>query len=212
MQTILVLGGHATGCKQSLLNRYVENTFPQTHKLIGVRFKSKAVEHDGAQIRLQIWIQGYSSTYLPENLKGAHAIIVGFDVTRRDTFEEVPMWLDYIREHTSGTALIYLVGNQIDLVSKRVVSQAEMREFAALHPMLRDERVHETSAKTGQGVKELFSSMTAQLLTTARRAAHEKWTEQRQAAGGKHGRALLGPAHTETWDHLRHVRPGAVRR
>jgi Ras-related protein Rab-1A len=118
---------------------------------IGVDFKIRTIELDGKTIKLQIWdtagqerFRTISSTYY----RGAHGIIVVYDVTNRTSFDNVSRWLTeidkYAREHVNKL----LVGNKVDSTDDdanvRQVPSKEGKEFADNHdiPFL------ETSAKT----------------------------------------------------------------
>jgi len=41
------------------------------------------------------------------------------DKVDKESFENTSRWVEYIREERGNSALIYLVGNKIDLVDKR---------------------------------------------------------------------------------------------
>lgn len=53
-----------------------------------------------------------------------------YDVTRRDTFKHAKQWLDEAQQNSNPDMVILLVGNKIDLDSKRSVTSKEGEEFA----------------------------------------------------------------------------------
>jgi GTPase SAR1 family protein len=53
-----------------------------------------------------------------------------YDITKHETFKNLPGWLEEIRKHASPNITITLVGNKLDLSENRDVSIAEAREFA----------------------------------------------------------------------------------
>ena len=85
-----------------------------------------------------------------------------YDVTRRDTFEKVELWLEMFREHHSGDAVSILVGNKIDLKGERDVDR-EQGERRAKECGI---SFCEISAKTGEGVEALFYSIIENIRTT----------------------------------------------
>ena len=81
---ILLIGNSAVG-KSSLLLRFAENTFPESFlPTIGVDFKIKTFLLEGQTVKLQIWDtagQERFKTITSSYYKGAHGIIIVFDIT-----------------------------------------------------------------------------------------------------------------------------------
>lgn len=79
-----------------------------------------------------------------------------FDLTDRVSYENVLMWLKEIKTNAEEGAVIVLVGNKKDLtlenLASRQVKESEAKELAAKHGLY----YCETSAKTGDNVKETF--------------------------------------------------------
>ena len=117
---LLLLGESCTGAKTCLLHRYIYNSFPSNLlPTIGIDFKIKIVQTDFGAIKLQIWdtagqerFHKISSTYV----KGSHCIILGYNVTDRQSFEEIrKYWYNFVMKNKGGNSpLMYLVGNKID--------------------------------------------------------------------------------------------------
>ena len=84
--------------------------------------------------------------------KNSVCAMVVYDITSRDSFEHVQNWLQDIKDQSPKTVLIVLIGNKIDLEENRVVSYDEGSEFAIKNGLI----FEETSAKTGQGIEEVF--------------------------------------------------------
>ena len=84
----------------------------------------------------------------------AQIVIVGFDVTNRNTLAKCDSWIKEVQDNC--TAIVFAVGNKIDLVDKREVSTEEARaHFQAMTPPV---PYFETSAKTGQNVTQVFET------------------------------------------------------
>ena len=134
---------------------------------IGVDFKIRTIELDQKTIKLQIWdtagqerFRTISSTYY----RGAHGIIVVYDVTNRPSFENVKRWLTEIEKYAREGVNKLLVGNKADQQEAdgtRQVSQMEGKQFAESQdiPFL------ETSAKTGTFVDTAFLMMAHDIKT-----------------------------------------------
>ncbi|XP_013597716.1 PREDICTED: ras-related protein RABD2b-like isoform X1 [Brassica oleracea var. oleracea] len=131
---------------------------------IGVDFKIRTVEQDGKTIKLQIWDtagQERFRTITSSYYRGAHGIIVTYDVTDQESFNNVKQWLNEIDRYASESVNKLLVGNKNDLTSQKVVSTETAQAFADELgiPFL------ETSAKNATNVEEAFMAMTAAIKT-----------------------------------------------
>ncbi|MFW9780046.1 MAG: Rab family GTPase [Candidatus Heimdallarchaeota archaeon] len=164
---ILLVGEFRVG-KSSLVLRYVEGRFPGDYMAtIGANFLVKTVrlEKDGEIFRvgLQIWdIGGHArSTQVGRVFfQGVSGALLVYDLTRKDTLEKLPLWVEQLRKY-SPEAKLYLVGNKDDLEEERVITQEEGRHAGM--DELGAENFFETSAKTGHRVEETFEEL-AELL------------------------------------------------
>jgi Ras-related protein Rab-1A len=91
--------------------------------------------------------------------RGAHGIIIVYDITDRDSFDNVKQWLNEIDRYACENVNKLLVGNKSDLDSKRQVDFDEAKAFA-------DERgipFLETSAKSAINVEKAFLTMAGEI-------------------------------------------------
>lgn len=142
-----------------LINIYNNNN---TNNTKGVDFKIRTVELEGKTIKLQIWDtagQERFRTITSSYYRGAHGIIVVYDVTDAESFNNVKQWLHEIDRYASENVNKLLVGNKSDLASKRAVTYEQGKEFA---DSLGIEFV-ETSAKNATNVEKAFMTMSAQI-------------------------------------------------
>lgn len=119
---------------------------------IGVDFKIRNNEVDGKTIKLQIWDtagQERFKTITASYYKGAHGIIVTYDITDRDSFSAVQNWMAEVEKHASDNISRILVGNKCDLESQRQVTFEEGQELADHYAV----RFLETSAKDSKNVE-----------------------------------------------------------
>jgi small GTP-binding protein len=163
---INLLGDGAVG-KTSLLLRYTQQLFRSESRLtIGVEFLSKTMEIDSKRIKLQIWDIGGQEQFrflMTTYVKGSNGALLLFDLTRRDTFESLPSWLDEMRKENpyDYNFPLILIGNKADLSKLREVSTEEAIGFAKFENCL---GYIETSAKTGENVEKTFELLVVFLL------------------------------------------------
>ncbi|CAL9202329.1 unnamed protein product [Musa hybrid cultivar] len=157
---LLLIGDSGVG-KSCLLLRFADDSYLESYiSTIGVDFKIRTVEQDGKTIKLQIWDtagQERFRTITSSYYRGAHGIIVVYDVTDQESFNNVKQWLNEIDRYASDSVNKLLVGNKCDLTANKVVSYETAKAFA-------DEigiPFMETSAKNATNVEQAFMAMTA---------------------------------------------------
>ena len=78
-------------------SRFCDDTFSDNiQSTIGVDFKVKHSTVDGLRVKLTVWDtagQERFRTLTSSYYRGAHAVLLVYDVTRRDTFENLAEWL-----------------------------------------------------------------------------------------------------------------------
>jgi hypothetical protein len=94
--------------------------------------KIRTIELDGKTVKLQIWDtagQERFRTITSSYYRGAHGIIVVYDITDLESFNNVKQWLHEIDRYASENVNKLMVGNKSDLTSKRAVTfeQAKVR-------------------------------------------------------------------------------------
>ena len=76
---------------------------------------------DGATVKAQIWDtagqEKYRAITVAHYRKALGALIV-YDITRRQTFENVKFWLDSLLAQSESSISLMLVGNKLDLVEE----------------------------------------------------------------------------------------------
>jgi len=154
----LLIGDSGVG-KSCLLLRFAENAFTENFiSTIGVDFKIKMMDIDGKRVKMQIWDtagQERFQTITTSYYRGAHGLIVMFDVTNRASFDNVKKWLGDIERYAPSGVVKMLVGNKVDLVDRRVVDFFAAKELADGLNM----QYLETSAKDSTNVREAFEKL-----------------------------------------------------
>ena len=157
---VLLLGDSTVG-KTCFLLRYCDKTFQDAHlSTIGLDYRVKTMTlKNKKNIKLQIWDTAGQDRFraITKNYyKGANGIILIYDVTNLQTYENVKNWITQIREETNPNVVIYLAGNKIDIPEEeRVVKTEEGKEIANEYKL----QFKETSAKDGINVNEVFQEL-----------------------------------------------------
>ncbi len=157
---VLLLGDSTVG-KTCFLLRYCDKTFQEAHlSTIGLDYRLKTIVlKSGKKIKLQIWDTAGQDKYrsITRNYyKGAHGIILIYDVTNLQTYENVKNWIMSIREETTTNVVIYLAGNKIDVDEKLKEVKTENGQKIADEYNI---KFYETSAKDGTNVNTVFEDL-----------------------------------------------------
>jgi Ras-related protein Rab-1A len=159
---ILLIGDSGVG-KSCLLLRFTDDSYTDSYiSTIGVDFKIRTHEIDGKKVKLQIWDtagQERFRTITTSYYRGAHGIIVVYDITDRDSFDNIKEWLKEIEKYAHENVNILLVGNKVDKEIKRQVTIEEASELAAEYKL----KYIETSAKTNINVEKAFLDLSAEI-------------------------------------------------
>ena len=155
---ILILGDSAIG-KTSLLLKYVDGYFPKIYiSTLGVEFKSKTINLNGMDIKLQIWDTAGQERFhcITKNfMKGSDGIIFAYDITNRSTFDNLKNWISEAQEAVGDFEKI-IVGNKIDLEKERKVSKESLNKFCENKKI----KGMEISVKKEINVNECFEALT----------------------------------------------------
>jgi Ras-related protein Rab-1A len=160
---LLLIGDSSVG-KSSLLLRFCDNTFQEgTVNLTSVDFKTKNLTIDGKTIQLQVWDtagQERFRTITSSFYRGAHGVIVVYDISDQATFNNVKLWMQEIQRYASAGVCRMLVGNKVDLSDRRVVEYNTAKEYADGLSI----PFSETSSKTGQEVDKVFEKLSLEIM------------------------------------------------
>ena len=152
---LIFLGDQNVG-KSSILNRFLNDTFVEEYQAtIGLDFQSKNVQIDNQDVHLLLYDTAGQEKFrslIPMYTRDANIILLVYDITNRESFENLYAWLKDLTNININEVIICIVGNKIDLNEKREVSNEEGQKYAQEHDFI----FQEVSAKTGEGFSELF--------------------------------------------------------
>ncbi|MFO8018899.1 MAG: Rab family GTPase [Promethearchaeia archaeon] len=179
---VIILGSPAVG-KTSLLARFVDDQFSDEYdQTIGANFLIKEMnlkpllkESNDFNIdkelkeeiiekgfRLYFWDLGGQSDKLFVTeyyfLQALGAMVV-FDLSDKESFEELDFWISKMRE-LSGDIPFIIVGNKLDLKDQREVSKSEIQEVTEKYGV----KSFESSAKDNKHVDEAFKWLSMEIL------------------------------------------------
>ena len=156
-----VIGDTKTG-KTNLINIYNGLGFSETTAItIGINDYIKEIKSsNNIKFKLRIIDTAGKECYhsLSLNiLKRCKGIILVYSIDNKQSFENVKnIWINDINDYLNISNIpIILVGNKIDLRNERIISEEEGRKLAIDNNFF----FFETSAKTGENIKEIFQKL-----------------------------------------------------
>jgi Ras-related protein Rab-2A len=158
MMKFIIVGDVSVG-KTCILKRFETDEFSFTNPpTMGVEFVRKQINIDNQQIMVQIWdTSGEERMFslASQYYKSSCGVLLVFDVTRKETFDHLRLWVQKINDNANQRCRRILVGNKVDLEFQRVIRKDEAEAFARANNMV----YVETSAKTAKNVYEAFNNL-----------------------------------------------------
>ena len=163
----LIIGNSGVG-KSCLLIRFTDDKYEEGYvTTIGVDFKIKTLIIEGKSVKLQIWDTAGQERFrniVSSYYKGAHGIMMVYDITDLESFGYLDSWIKEIEKNASKNVYKILVGNKSDLKNRKITFE-KGKEFANLHGM----KFFETSAKENRNVEEAFKEMTKDIINSLKK-------------------------------------------
>jgi small GTP-binding protein len=168
LKKICVLGDFAVG-KTSMIRRYVLDEFDDRYiTTLGTKITKKDIKVEGRDLTFQIWdIVGNIkfNKIQSQYYQGSDGAFIIFDVTRRDTLDNVSKWADMFLAAAKKARLIF-IANKVDLESP-FDYEAMMAELAKKY----DAPTFKTSAKTGANIEGAFQTLGKMILPSKEKQA-----------------------------------------
>ncbi|CAB0014976.1 unnamed protein product [Nesidiocoris tenuis] len=161
---VMLLGDSGVG-KTCLLVRFRDNMFLSGNFIstVGIDFRNKVVMVDDTKVKLQIWDTAGQERFRSVThayYRDAHALLLLYDVTNKNSFDNIRAWLGEIKEYAQDDVVIMLLGNKCDSQSsERMVRREDGERIARENTVA----FMETSAKTGQNVELAFIAIAREL-------------------------------------------------
>jgi small GTP-binding protein len=155
---LAILGKESVG-KSSIIYRYINNKFKEEElTTIGAAYNVFYPRKYNGKVKLEIWDTAGQERYkslVPMYYRNSQIIIITFDITDIDTFNEAKYWVNHIKENTFNNPHIALFGNKKDLENKRQISIDEAVYYAKCNNIY----YYEISALNGYGVNSSFNDI-----------------------------------------------------
>jgi len=163
---VCIVGDSEVG-KTTFVNQYLKRRFvADAQRTIGSNFFVKYVKIPDAKhiLTLQIWDLAGQPRFKWVRYafyKGASGIVYAFDLTRRNTLDNIRTWKEEV-ESKIGVVPNVFVGNKLDLINseKSFINKEEIDKFKQC---LSSIEYIETSAKLGTKVDDVFSKLALEM-------------------------------------------------
>ena len=183
----VVLVGDTKVGKSCILSRFVQGTFDRNSPpTIGAAFLTKVITTPNGPVRLQLWDTAGQEKFrslAPMYYRSSAVAVLVYDVTSKTSLEGLEDWAAEIADKAPHNIKLIVLGNKIDLVEERCVSTQSGQEFAN---GLNCVYYGETSAKTGEGINDVFNKI-AELDSTQEDIVEKKIEQpqpERQSGNG----------------------------
>ena len=153
---IIVIGNSGVG-KTCITNQAIKQVFSDKYQTtIGMEIFSLFVKINDKVIKLQIWDTCGQEIYrslITNFYRSSSLAIIVYSIDQRESFKDLDLWIKELKINNSPDTKLLLVGNKLDLEEKRQVSYEEGMIFKDEFGFI---DFFETSAKTGENIKNMF--------------------------------------------------------
>ncbi|KAG5252362.1 hypothetical protein OIU76_021711 [Salix suchowensis] len=159
---IVLIGDSGVG-KSNILSMFTRNEFClESKSTIGVEFATRTLQVDGKTVKAQIWDTAGQERYraiTSAYYRGAVGALLVYDITKRQTFDNVQRWLRELRDHADSNIVIMMAGNKSDLKHLRAVQEQDGHAFAEKEGL----SFLETSALEGTNIEKAFQTILTEI-------------------------------------------------
>ncbi|KAJ3439024.1 ras and ef-hand domain-containing protein [Anaeramoeba flamelloides] len=158
---LLLIGSGKVG-KSTILLRFCQGVFFESiGATVGVDFRFSDMKINNETVKLQIWDtagQERFRTITGSYYRNADGVLVVYDITDEETFEQVEEWVKEIKKNAPPNSVVLLFANKTDLEEEREVSTEKGKDLAESL----DLPFMEGSAKSGVNIQEAFRQLAEQ--------------------------------------------------
>ena len=165
---IIIIGNSGVG-KSNFIFRFVDDRFSKIYQTtVGIDLKTKicTLPKSKKNVKLQIWDTAGQERFMSLNklfFQKVQGIILMYDITNRDSYEDLPKWVQLIEENAYNIPVI-LIGNKLDDEDEnRIVKTQEGENFANDNGFL----FYESSALNGKNVNNALFALCERILSSS---------------------------------------------
>lgn len=163
---LILIGDSGVG-KTSLTKRFCLDEYRENYiSTIGVDFNFTTINYKDKIVKLQIWDTAGQERFkciTTSYYRGVHGVLIVFDTTDYETFENIKVWLAEINRYVVNTVPIIIIGSKCDLFNKRKVDSKEAKDYAF---SIGADYI-EISSKENINVYKTFEEMTKKIINTS---------------------------------------------
>lgn len=167
---VVMLGDPAVG-KTSMIQKFVHDIFDDKYiSTLGTKVSSKIIvtQHPrkdaSIEMKFMIWdVMGQKDYEMFHHsaYSGSQGALIVCDITRRQTFENLPEWVSNLFSVTNQIPIV-LIGNKVDLANQKEFEYEDLLKLASTF----DSASFLTSAKTGENIEQAFSILAQDIIKT----------------------------------------------
>lgn len=120
------------------------------------------IQVDGKTVKAQIWDTAGQERYraiTSAYYRGAVGALLVYDITKRQTFDNVQRWLRELRDHADSNIVIMMAGNKSDLNHLRAVAEEDGQGLAEREGL----SFLETSALESYNIEKAFQTILTEI-------------------------------------------------
>ena len=177
---VVFLGATMVGKTSIIASINTEKFDPDSPPTVGAAHIEKTFDFPDKKVSLQIWDtagQEKFRTFAPLYFRGADVAVLVFSLTDEQSLQDVSDWHEYLKEQVDSMPVVYVVGNKLDLADQRAVETVRGEQVAKNI----DACYFECSAKTRDGVDELFVRVAETAGNEAQKRSANKENDKTQA-------------------------------
>lgn len=188
---LFTLGNYAVG-KTSLINKFVNNSFKDFYlSTIGFNCISKTIILPKEKnVKISFYDTAGQERYrsVAFNLiKSADGAILIYDITKKESFDAIPEWIQSVRDYKGNDFPITLIGNKLDLKKERKVETEDGRKLAEKYGF----SFFETSNKEGTNIHESILELTLKILVQKEKIGKDEVGKEIEKRGKKRNKKVI---------------------
>ena len=174
---IVLLGESGVG-KTCLIGAYLGKKIVDTISTFSSEYINKTIKRGNETFNIHMWDTAGQERFRSLNkifIKNSQIVVFVYDITNKKSFNELPFWVNYVKELLGDYVVFGLAGNKFDLFANgdgdEIVDTEEGKKYAEEIGAL----FEETSAKENQLGFEEFINQLINIFFTRRGVTENEW-------------------------------------